>query len=320
MSSSKVAILVGTLASISRVSSHGVVTTVIADGVTYEGYNPYYQFDYPGAPATVGWTTSGDKGFTFIPPSAFTDPDIICHLDGKPASAYATVKAGSNVTLKWTPWIDNHHGPVLDYLANCNGPCETADKTKLEFFKIDEGGLIHDAVAPGNWSADALRENNSTWDVTIPADIAPGNYTLRHEIIALHLAFVSNGSQHYPQCINLKITGSGTETPKGTLATTFYKETDPGILIDIYQTISKYIIPGPPLYTASKSSKLKRELVDPVETGGALLSVTDPAPNATSAGVMLTNLLAWLSALVAAVVNGEHGPLGDRSHARDLTV
>lgn len=42
--------------------------------------------------------------------------------------------------------------------------------------------------------------NNLTATVAIPSDIAPGNYIIRHEIIALHSAGQENGAQSYPQC------------------------------------------------------------------------------------------------------------------------
>lgn len=42
--------------------------------------------------------------------------------------------------------------------------------------------------------------NNLTSTVAIPSDIAPGNYIIRHEIIALHSAGQENGAQSYPQC------------------------------------------------------------------------------------------------------------------------
>lgn len=43
-----------------------------------------------------------------------------------------------------------------------------------------------------------------------------------------------DGAQLYPFCINLEITGSGTDVPAGTLGTALYTDTDPGILINIY--------------------------------------------------------------------------------------
>jgi cellulase len=67
----------------------------------------------------------------------------------------------------------------------------------------------------------------------IPPTIAPGNYILRHEIIALHVASQPNGAQNYPFCFNLTISSSGTDKPAGELATSFCKATDPGILYNL---------------------------------------------------------------------------------------
>lgn len=153
--------------------------------------------------------------------------------------------------LQWTVWPDSHHGPVIDYLANCNGPCETVDKTTLEFFKIDGVGLLDDTSPPGTWATDTLIANNNSWTVTIPSDIATGNYVLRHEIIALHSANNVDGAQNYPQCVSLAITGTGDATPDGTLGEDLYTPTDPGISIDIYAALTTYIIPGPTLYSGA---------------------------------------------------------------------
>jgi hypothetical protein len=122
------------------------------------------------------------------------------------------------------------------------------NKTQLEFFKIEEAGLLETSKSPGRWASDELMAANNTWTVNIPSDIAAGNYVLRHEIIALHNAMSDNGAQAYPQCINLKVTGGGTATPKGIPATHFYKPTDPGILVDIFNNLRTYVIPGPDLF------------------------------------------------------------------------
>ena len=120
------------------------------------------------------------------------------------------------------------------------------------FNKIDAVGLIGESTGPGAagfWGSDKLREANNTWTVTIPSTIAKGDYVLRHEIIALHEARAGGGgAQNYPHCINLEVTGSGTDSlPTGTLGTELYKRTDPGIQVDIYKPI-KYQMPGPALY------------------------------------------------------------------------
>lgn len=72
---------------------------------------------------------------------------------------------------------------------------------------------------------------------------------LRHEIIALHGAATLNGAQNYPQCINIEITGSGTAAPTGTLGTALYKNTDPGVHLNPYVTLTSYAMPGPALFT-----------------------------------------------------------------------
>jgi len=158
------------------------------------------------------------------------------------------------VTMEWNTWPSSHKGPVIDYLASCNGACSTVDKTALEFFKIDEQGLISDTTAPGTWASDDLISNNNSWVITIPTGIASGPYVLRHEIIALHSAGSIDGAQNYPQCINLEVTGGGSDVPAGTLGEALYKDTDPGISVNIYTTGLSYVIPGPTLYSGGSGA------------------------------------------------------------------
>ncbi|KAL3421241.1 endo-1,4-beta-glucanase [Phlyctema vagabunda] len=237
---------------VSAVAAHGTVSGIVADGVYYKGYNPSFQYETP-APVVVGWSIPKDLDNGFIAPNNFGTADVICHVGATPGQTSAPVKAGGKVVVQWTPtpWPVSHKGPVIDYLAKCPGTCETVDKTTLKWFKIDAVGLIDNSISNGRWATDDLIASNNSWAVTIPASIAPGNYVLRHEIIALHAAGSANGAQDYPQCVNLAISGSGTATPTGTLATSFYTASDPGILFDIYSTHTSYPIPGPALYTGA---------------------------------------------------------------------
>lgn len=99
------------------------------------------------------------------------------------------VAAGDKVFLQWTDWPGTHHGPVIDYLANCGSAgCETVDKTSLEFFKIDGVGLVDDTTVPGTWGDDQLIAQGSSWMVEIPPTIVPGYYVLRHELYVYFLA------------------------------------------------------------------------------------------------------------------------------------
>ncbi|KAL8769863.1 MAG: hypothetical protein Q9209_004301 [Squamulea sp. 1 TL-2023] len=200
------------------------------------------------------WAAPGDKDNGFINPGNYSNPDIICHKDATPGELYATVAAGSTVQLQWAEWPESHHGPVIDYLANCNGECTSVEKTALKFNKIDGEGLRDWTTMPGNWASDELRAANNSWTVTIPKSVAPGNYVLRHEIIALHSSHNPDGAQNYPQCVNLKVTGSGTDKlASGTLGIELYKPDDAGIFLNIYEKLSTYTVPGPKLYSGASS-------------------------------------------------------------------
>ncbi|KAG4442967.1 hypothetical protein IFR05_001580 [Cadophora sp. M221] len=263
------------LASAASVAAHGFVKGVSIDGKYQTGWLVDYAYN-PTPPESFGWSeTALDNGF--VSPAALADPDIICHLGAKNGALSATVAAGTTMEVFWSGWPDSHKGPVIDYLASCKGSCATVDKTTLEFFKIDEKGLEN-----GSWASDELMNNNASWAVTIPATIAPGNYVLRHEIIALHGGGSVNGAQLYPFCLNLEVTGTGTDVPVGTLGTALYKEDDPGILVNIYVDDLNYIIPGPAVYGSGSGSS--GNTTTPVATSAAAPVATSAAlPIATSA-------------------------------------
>ncbi|OTB03494.1 glycoside hydrolase family 61 protein [Hypoxylon sp. CI-4A] len=247
-SKSLTSIILSALLSAVEVRAHGIASAVVIDSTFYNGYNPSYQYESP-PPTVVGWSVPDDLQNTFISPDKFGTPDMICHLGATPAGAAAPVKGGDVIEVQWTPWPASHKGPVLDYLANCNGACEIIDKTKLEFFKIGEADWVDQAN--DLWAANVLANNNNSWFVRIPEDIAPGNYVLRHEIIALHAAANPNGAQSYPFCYNLVVDSQGTATPVGIPATQFYKSDDPGIKFDLFSHPTAYVIPGPALYSGA---------------------------------------------------------------------
>ncbi|KAH1298047.1 hypothetical protein KXX11_007185 [Aspergillus fumigatus] len=235
-----------------RVTAHGHVTNIVINGVSYRGWNIDSDPYNPDPPVVVAWQTPNTAN-GFISPDAYGTNDIICHLNATNARGHAVVAAGDKIFIQWTAWPDSHHGPVIDYLARCGSSCETVDKTTLEFFKIDGVGLVDGSNPPGVWGDDQLIADNNSWLVEIPPTIAPGYYVLRHELIALHGAGSQNGAQNYPQCFNLQITGSGTAQPSGVKGTELYSPTDPGILVNIYNALSTYIVPGPTLIPGAVS-------------------------------------------------------------------
>jgi cellulase len=229
------------------VAAHGHVNNIVINGVSYAAYDvtrlPYMS----SPPVVVGWANSAtDNGF--VAPDAYASPDIICHRDAENAAGRAQVAAGDSIFIQWDTWPDSHKGPIVDYLASCgDAGCASVDKTDLEFFKISEVGLVDASGNPGRYADSLLLENGDGWMVTIPENIAPGQYVLRHEIIALHSGNQANGAQNYPQCFNLEITGSGTEVPEGVRGTELYRADDDGILFNVYSQPESYPIPGPAL-------------------------------------------------------------------------
>lgn len=248
---SKTSAFLASLTGAALVAAHGHVSNIVVNGVYYKNYDPTTDWYMPNPPTVIGWKTEQqDNGF--IEPNNFGTSDIICHKAALPGGGHATVAAGDKISIVWDPeWPDSHMGPVLDYLAACNGDCESVSKESLRFFKIDGAGYDK---SKGEWAAEALRKNGNSWLVQIPSDLKAGNYVLRHEIIALHGAGSPNGAQAYPQCINLQVTGSGSNVPSGVAGTSLYRASDAGILFNPYVSSPDYTVPGPALIAGAVSS------------------------------------------------------------------
>ena len=247
MSSFKLNTLVGALALASTAYAHGHVKTYTLNGQSITG-GVNGGLSRTPKPDTAAWLADNmDNGFVIDP----TSPDIICHKGGIPGAGSFTIAAGDTISMTWDQWPQSHAGPVIDYLAPVSGDFASVDKASLAFTKIAEAGLSN-----GKWAgSDVLIANGLTWPVTIPSSVAPGNYILRHEILALHEGNRQGGTQFYPQCMNIVVTGSGTNTLSGgTPAQSFYKASDPGVLFDMYNNPTSYPIPGPPLMASAGSS------------------------------------------------------------------
>ncbi|KAK7735680.1 hypothetical protein SLS53_007421 [Cytospora paraplurivora] len=272
--SAKIALAGATLAA--RAAAHGLVQGFATDGVYQQGYilDYYYEKINTGSyPDVAGWyEESTDNGY--ISPSAYTTGDIICNKNAENANATASVTAGGTVDFYWTSWPSSHIGPVLTYVANCgtgDSACSTVDKSTLEWVKIDEAGIDLDTQT---WASTDLIANNNSWSVTVPSTLASGSYVFRHEIIAMHGAESENGAQNYPFCINIAITGGGSDSPDGTLGTALYTPTDPGILFNPYTTLSNYTIPGPALYSGGSNSTGSSGASSASATGSAAATAT----------------------------------------------
>ena len=90
-----------------------------------------------------------------------------------------------------------------------------------------------------------------TTKATIPANTPDGEYLLRVEQIALHMAAQPNKAQFYLACSQSQITGGGNGTPGPLVALPgAYSSNDPGILVNIYSIQpDSYKAPGPAVWS-----------------------------------------------------------------------
>lgn len=241
-----VATLIGLAAWVpTLVSAHGFVTGVRVNGVFTRGSDPVW-FYYPAGqtPVTAGWD-SLNQDLGFVEPAKFGTNDIACHKSATAGKNFINVNAGQTIELLWNTWPDSHKGPIIDYLAPYKGETTAGS---LQWSKFSQRSI----VSGQTWVTDQLISNNFTTSTTIPRNLAPGDYVLRHEIIALHGGLSDNGAQNYPQCLNLRVGGSGTVKPSnGVVGANLYKRNDPGILFNLYNNPTSYPYPGPALWTAA---------------------------------------------------------------------
>ncbi|KAI0897012.1 glycoside hydrolase family 61 protein [Annulohypoxylon nitens] len=210
------------------------------------------------------WVGSEDEASTCARLPANNNPvtnvasnDIRCNVGGTtPAGAKCSVAAGESVTVEMHQQPGdrdcsrealggNHFGPVMVYMSKVEDAA-SADGSS-SWFKIFELG--YDASTK-TWGNDLLNKNCGKQEVTIPSDIAPGDYLLRAETIALHTASQANGAQFYMTCYQITVTGGGSANPTGVKFPGAYSASDPGIKVDIWgNSFTEYTIPGPPVYS-----------------------------------------------------------------------
>ena len=181
--------------------------------------------------------------------------DIVCNGGPNPTAktnTVITVQAGSSATLTWRHTLQSgpndvvdssHKGPVSAYLKKVSD-AKTDSGIGNGWFKIAE-----DAFDGTKWGVDRLIANQGKQTITIPACIAPGQYLLRGELIALHAASSPGGAQFYMECAQINIVGaSASKTPSTVSLPGAIKATDPGVLFNLYSGSKTYTSPGPAVF------------------------------------------------------------------------
>ncbi|KAI0628545.1 glycoside hydrolase family 61 protein [Trametes polyzona] len=213
------------------------------------------------------WVNGVDQGSSCVrlplsnsPVTSVSTPDIACNVNPTPSKGVCQVMPGDEVTVEMHQQPNdrscaneaiggNHYGPINIYMAKVED-ATTAVGSSAGWFKVAEMGLP--SSNPDYWATEVLNDNCGHFTFKVPADIAPGNYLIRAEVIALHVASQVGGAQFYMSCFQVNVGGSGSANPPTVSFPGAYNAQDPGILINIYQPLSTYTIPGPaPFATTS---------------------------------------------------------------------
>ncbi|KIM29854.1 glycoside hydrolase family 61 protein [Serendipita vermifera MAFF 305830] len=174
-----------------------------------------------------------------------TTTDMRCNVGAVGTNtSTAPVKAGSTVGFTVNPLIF-HSGVVDVYMARAPGKAADFDGSGDVWFKIYEIPPVLD----GGESIEFSTFNATQIEFPLPAAIEDGEYLLRIEFLALHLANYLGKAEFYIGCAQVAVTGGGGGKPTKTVAIPgAYSSTDPGIYMNIYTPIpTVYVMPGPPI-------------------------------------------------------------------------
>ena len=176
--------------------------------------------------------------------------DIRCY-QAQTAPLVASVPAGATIHYVASQQV-NHPGPTQYYLAKVpeGASVKTWDGAGAVWFKFHTEVPLPQGSSGQSWPAQNLYQ---TANATIPAATPSGDYLLRVEQIALHLAQTADGAQFYLACSQVTITGGGDGTPGPLVAFPgAYKSSDPGILVNLGRVSSTtYVPPGPAVWPAA---------------------------------------------------------------------
>ncbi|KAJ7164142.1 glycosyl hydrolase family 61-domain-containing protein [Mycena filopes] len=255
-------ILVAVAALAAKVSAHYTFPGLILNGTT----SPDWQY--------VRQTNNFQD---LNPVTDVTSTDIRCYtsLESGTAPSIATVAAGSTIGFS-VPITMYHAGVVNVYMAKAPTGTDVAswDGSGNVWFKVFQIPAVADGVTI-NFPA----ENLATVIFTVPSQLPSGQYLIRVENIALHVAFDFAGAQFYIGCAQVQVTNGGNGTPVPLVSFPgAYTGNEPGILINIYFPIpTTYIQPGPAVWPASGSGAP----APPTSSSTTVIKTTPPVTTTT---------------------------------------
>ncbi|KAH8833435.1 glycoside hydrolase [Flagelloscypha sp. PMI_526] len=212
------------------------------------------------------WINGVDQGKNVgirIPPNnnPVTDvtlTDLTCNVGGTVGSTVSTltVASGATIGFEWhqhdartgeDPLATGHHGPIQVYIAKAPSTAAAFDGQGSVWTKLYSSGLLNATAM--QWASDVVNANGGKHEVKLPTSLPAGEYLIRAEHIALHVASSYPGAQFYIGCAQLKISSGGSAAPAKVALPGAYKGTDPGITVNIYNNLQTYTAPGPAVWT-----------------------------------------------------------------------
>ncbi len=142
----------------------------------------------------------------------------------------------------------------------------------------------------------------------MPSCVAPGQYLMRVELLALHNAYSAGGAQFYMECAQIEVSGSGTNTGGSALVSLpgAYPANDPGIVLNIYDTSGNptnggrvYPVPGPDPITCGASN--------PTSTSSTKASTTSTSTKATTTSTTLVTSTKTSASATSTAASGGGG-------------
>ncbi|KAJ3557993.1 hypothetical protein NP233_g11598 [Leucocoprinus birnbaumii] len=181
------------------------------------------------------------------PVTDVTSIDLRCYTSQTGATASTvTVAAGSTIGVSANGPM-YHDGVINVYMAKAPSNVSTWDGSGAVWFKVFE----IPAVTDGGSTITFPGTNIQSFTFKIPSALPSGQYLIRTEQIALHVASTFGGAQFYIGCGQINVTGGGNGKPGPLVAIPgVYTGNEPGILINIYYPIpANYIQPGPAVWS-----------------------------------------------------------------------
>ncbi|KAF9462551.1 glycoside hydrolase family 61 protein [Collybia nuda] len=230
------------------------------------------------------------------PVTSVSSADLACNAGAAASTGICNVNPGDSVTVEMHQQPGdracrneaiggNHYGPVLVYMAAVSD-AKTAVGSSANWFKVSQLGLVSNN--PDYFGSRVLNDNCGHYTFKVPTGIAPGNYLIRAEVIALHVVGGAGGAQFYPACFQVNVGGSGSAKPPTVKIPGAYGANDPGILINIYQDLTTYVLPGPTAYNLPSPAVVTTAWPTTATWNTALQPTTVPtvvpAPGATGIG------------------------------------